>query len=36
MEFPDEDLIHLDGLKKCFENNTLSEVKDNHIHVLGK
>lgn len=36
MEFPDEDLIHLDGLQKCFENNTLSEVKDNHIHVLGK
>ena len=36
MEFTDEDLIHLDELKKCFENDNLPEVKESQIHVLGK
>ena len=36
MQFTAEDLIHLDELKKCFENDNLSEVKESQIHVLGK
>ncbi|KAL9957268.1 hypothetical protein ACROYT_G038882 [Oculina patagonica] len=36
MEFPDENLTHLDELKKCFENDTLTEVKESHVHMLDQ
>ena len=36
MEFADEDLIHLDELKKYFENDNLPELKESKIHILGK
>ena len=35
-EFPEEDLIHLDELKKCFEHNKLPEVTESQIQILGE
>ena len=36
MEFSDEDLIHLDELKRCFETDNLSQVNEGQIKKLGK
>ncbi|KAJ7340348.1 Desumoylating isopeptidase 1 [Desmophyllum pertusum] len=36
MEFPEEDLIHLDELKKCFEHNKLPEVTESQIQILDQ
>lgn len=36
MEFSDEDLIHLDELKRCFETDNLSQVNEGQIKKLDQ
>ena len=35
-ECTDEDASHLDELKKCFEKNNFTGVKEKQIQILGK